>query len=149
GTTANSTTVIGDRCMLFAHSHVAHNCQLGDDVLLVNGALLGGSVTVGNRAVISGNAAVQPLVRIGELAMIGGLAKIRRDVPPYLMFDGEGVCVGVNVVGLRRAGIAGADREEIKVIYKGLYRTPSSLSSALAKFESCRTTPSGRKLIEF
>ena len=150
GTSANSTTVVGNRCMLFAHSHVAHNCQLGDDVLIVNGVLLGGSVTVGDRATISGNSAVHPFVRIGELSMIGGLTKITRDVPPFLMFDGsDGAGVGLNTVGLKRAGLAAEDRQEIKEVYKALYRTRNSLTAAIAQVETRLTTPSGKRLIDF
>jgi UDP-N-acetylglucosamine acyltransferase len=149
GTAPGSETVIGDRCLLLAHSHLAHNCGLGDDVLLVNGALLAGHVTVGNRAVISGNAGIHQFSRVGELAMIGGLAKITRDIPPYLMFDGPGVCVGVNVIGLRRAGYSREDRQEIKAIYKTLYRTPCSFSRAIAEIESFVSTPAGRTMLEF
>jgi UDP-N-acetylglucosamine acyltransferase len=149
GTAPGSETVIGDRCLLLAHSHVAHNCRLGNDILLVNGALLAGYVTVEDRAVISGNAAVHQFCRVGELAMIGGLAKITRDVPPYLMFDGAGVCVGVNVVGLRRAGFSREERHDVKAIYKALYRTPGSVSRALADVESLVSTRAGGKLLDF
>lgn len=149
GTSPGSETVVGDRCMLLAHSHVAHNCRLGDDVLLVNGALLAGHVTVGNRAVISGNAAVHQFSRVGDLAMIGGLAKITRDIPPYLMFDGAGVCVGVNIVGLRRAGFSREERQDVKAVYRALYRTPGSFSRALAEVESIIQTRAGKFLLEF
>lgn len=149
GTAPGSETVIGNRCLLLAHSHVAHNCVLGDDILLVNGALLAGHVTVGNRAVLSGNAAVHQFARVGELAMIGGLAKITRDIPPYLMFDGAGVCVGVNVIGLRRAGYSREERQDVKAIYKALYRTPGSFSRALEEIESLVSTPAGNKLLAF
>lgn len=149
GTTAGSETVIGDRCMLLAHSHVAHNCRLGDDVLLVNGALLAGHVTVGNRAVISGNAAIHQFARVGELAMIGGLAKITRDIPPYLMFDGSGICVGINLVGLRRAGFTREERQDVKAVYRALYRTAGSFSRGLAEVELLVTTRAGLHLLEF
>jgi UDP-N-acetylglucosamine acyltransferase len=150
GTAPGSETVIGNRCLLLAHSHVAHNCRLDDDILLVNGALLAGYVTVGPRAVISGNAAVHQFARIGELAMIGGLAKITRDVPPFLMFDGAGLCVGVNVVGLRRAGYTREERQEVKAIYKTLYRTAGSLSRALSEISAAMvSTPAGRVLYDF
>ena len=149
GTAPESETVVGDRCLLLAHSHVAHNCRVGDDVLLVNGALLAGYVTVGNRAVISGNAAVHQFSRVGELAMIGGLAKITRDIPPFLMFDGAGVCVGVNTVGLRRAGFSREERQEVKAVYKALYRTPGSASRVIAELEPVIATPAGRTLLAF
>lgn len=149
GTGVGSATIVGDRCFLLAHSHVAHNCVLGNDVLLVNGALLAGYVSVGDRAVVSGNAAVHQFCRIGELAMIGGLAKITRDIPPYLMFDGSGACVGVNTVGLKRAGRSAEERREIKAIYKILYRTPGSFSVALAAIADLASTPAGLSLLAF
>ncbi len=149
GTAPGSETVIGNRCMLLAHCHVAHNCRLGDDILLVNGALLAGHVTVGNRAVISGNAAIHQFARVGEMAMIGGLAKITRDIPPYLMFDGAGICVGVNTVGLRRAGFSREERQDVKLVYKSLYRTAGSFSRAIAEVETIVTTRAGKHLLEF
>lgn len=149
GTAPGSETVVGNRCLLLAHAHVAHNCRLGDDILMVNGALLAGHVTVGNRAVISGNAGIHQFCRVGELAMIGGLAKITRDIPPFLMFDGAGICVGVNTVGLRRAGFSREERQEIKSVYKLLYRTSGSSSRALTEIQQLVTTPAGKKLYEF
>jgi UDP-N-acetylglucosamine acyltransferase len=149
GTAPGSETVVGNRCQLLAHCHVAHNCRVGDDVVLVNGALLAGHVTVGNGAVISGNAGVHQFVRIGELAMIGGLTKITRDVPPFLMFDGAGICVGVNTVGLRRAGFSREERQEIKTIYKAVYRTASSASRAQTELEPVIATDAGRRLLDF
>ncbi len=149
GTKAGTHTVVGRGCMLMAHSHVGHNCTLGDHAILVNGALLGGYVSVGARAIISGNAGVHQFVRIGELAMIGGLSKITQDIPPFLMFDGHGVCVGLNVVGMRRAGIPAADRAEIKTAYRRLYRVAGSFSAALESLGGELQTPIGRKFLEF
>ncbi len=149
GTKPGTITSIGDRSMIMAHAHVGHNCTVGNDVVLVNGSLLGGYVTVGDRAVISGNAAVHQFVRVGELAMIGGLAKITQDIPPYLMFDGHGLCVGLNLVGMRRAGIGPADRAEMKTAYRRLYRTAGSLSSGIADLDGQLTTPTGRRFLEF
>lgn len=149
GTKPGTVTQIGQRCMLMAHAHVAHNCTVGNDVVLVNGALLGGHVTVGQRAVISGNAAVHQWVRVGEMAMIGGLSKITQDIPPYLMFDGHGLCVGLNLVGLRRAGVAAADRAELKWAYRRLYRMTGSMAAALSDVDAALTTPTGRQFVEF
>ncbi len=149
GTKPGTETVIGARCMVMAHAHVGHNCVVGDDVILVNGSLLGGYVSVGNRAVISGNAAVHQFVRVGELAMIGGLSKITQDIPPFLMFDGHGLCVGMNLVGMRRAGIGAEDRAEIKVAYRRLYREAGSMTSAVADLATRLQTPAGLRLLAF
>lgn len=149
GTQPGTTTSVGSRCMLMAHSHVAHNCTVGDDVVLVNGVLLGGYVSVGNRAVISGNTGVHQFVRIGELAMIGGLSKITQDIPPFLMFDGHGVCVGLNLIGMRRAGLSAAERAELKTAYRRLYRIAGSLPSAVEELSAQLTTPAGQRMVEF
>jgi UDP-N-acetylglucosamine acyltransferase len=149
GTKPGTITSIGERCLLMAHAHVGHNCDVADDVTLVNGCLLGGYVSVGQRAVISGNTGVHQFVRIGELAMIGGLAKITQDVLPFFMYDGHGVAVGVNVVGQRRAGICSAERAELKAAYRRIYRTAGSLPSAVADLVEKLETPAGLRLLAF
>jgi UDP-N-acetylglucosamine acyltransferase len=132
-----------------AHAHVGHNCDVGDDVTLVNGSLLAGYVTVGQRAMISGNAGVHQFVRVGELAMIGGLSKITQDILPFFTYDGPGVAVGVNVVGQRRAGLTSAERAELKLAYRRLYRTPGSLPVAVADLSARLSTPAALRLLEF
>ena len=105
-------TEVGDRCFLMAGSHVAHDCVVGNDVVFANNAVLGGHVSVGDHTVFGGNAAVRQHVRIGEGAMIVGLAGVRADVIPFGCAQGPlANLVGVNVVGLRRRGVA---REEIR-----------------------------------
>lgn len=149
GTAPGSTTQIGSGCFLMANSHVGHNCTLGDEVVLVNGALLGGYVEVGDGAVISGNAAVHQFCRVGELAMISGLAKVTRDVPPFLMTDRDGLCVGVNTVGLRRGGYSAAERELVKQAYRILYRSSLSTRGALEKLELLTDSIAVQRLIAF
>lgn len=149
GTKAGTVTSVGQRCMVMAHAHIGHNCEIGDDVVLVNGSLLGGYVSVGRRAVISGNAAVHQFVRVGELAMIGGLSKITQDIPPFMMFDGAGLCVGLNLVGMRRAGIGPIDRAELKLAYRRLYRTSGSWNSAVSDIADFLETETGRRLVQF
>jgi UDP-N-acetylglucosamine acyltransferase len=149
GTAEGSATVLGENCQILAGAHVAHNCLLGDAVQVVNGALLGGHVEVGRRAIVSGNAAVHQFVRIGELALIGGLAKVTQDVPPFLMFDGPGRCVGVNVVGMRRAGCTEEVREEIKAAYRLLYRSGLPWRAAVEASAALALTDAGRTLAAF
>lgn len=115
-------TTVGPRCMLMTNSHVAHNCSLGADVTLVSGALLGGHVQVGDQAVIGGNVGVHQFVRIGNLAMIGAVAMISQDIPPFMLTDHFGHVVGVNQIGLRRAGLSPAARSEVKAAFRVLYR---------------------------
>lgn len=129
------STIIGNRCYLMALSHVAHDVVIGDDVIMANGALLGGHVRVEDKVFISGNVGVHQFCAIGKLAMIGGLSKIVKDVPPFMLVDGNSEVVGINVVGLRRAGFDAETREKIKLAYKYLYRSGLNVSQALARIE--------------
>jgi UDP-N-acetylglucosamine acyltransferase len=149
GTAPESATVIGERCYLMTNAHVGHNCVLADDVTLISGALLGGYVRIGTRAVISGNAAVHQFVRIGELAMISGLAKIVQDVPPFCMTDRSGAVVGVNSVGLKRAGYSSVERTEIKEAYRLLYRSQQGLREVRETLKRTFTTAAAIRLLEF
>lgn len=149
GTSPGSVTRIGERCMLMAGSHVGHNCIVHDDVMLVNGAMLGGYVEVGRRAVISGNTAVHQFVRVGEFAMVGGVSKLTQDVVPYFMVDGQGLCVGINRVGMRRAGIGREDMEDVKNAFRILCRTRSSLKIAVERLEAMMQTPTGQIIHQF
>jgi UDP-N-acetylglucosamine acyltransferase len=99
-------TIIGSHNFLMAHCHVAHNCHVGEHVILANGALLGGHVTVDDRAFISGNCAVHQFVRIGMLALTQGGTVVTQDLPPYTIAHNVNELCGLNAVGLRRAGFA-------------------------------------------
>ncbi|HUG92842.1 MAG TPA: acyl-ACP--UDP-N-acetylglucosamine O-acyltransferase [Planctomycetaceae bacterium] len=149
GTAPESATIIGERCYLMTNSHVGHNCVLADDVTLISGALLGGYVQVGARALISGNAAVHQFVRIGELAMISGLAKIVQDVPPFCMTDRSGAVVGVNSVGLKRAGFTSIERAEIKEAFRILYRSQHSLRDVCETLARTFTTEAAGRILRF
>jgi UDP-N-acetylglucosamine acyltransferase len=149
GTADGTQTVIGNRCVLMTNSHLAHNCQVGDDVTIISGALLAGYVQVGHRAVISGNAAIHQFVRIGELAMVGGLSKIVQDVPPYCMTDQLGNVVGENRVGMMRAGLSVIERKEIKAAFRIIYRLGLGHKEVIAHLSDLVTSNAGRKLLEF
>jgi len=115
-------TEVGDRCFLMVGSHVAHDCVIGNDVVFANNAVVGGHVSVGDYAVLGGNAAVRQRVRIGEGAMIVGLAGIRADVIPFGCAQGPSAnLVGVNVVGLRRRGVARPDIRRLRQAYHALF----------------------------
>ena len=148
-TGANSETRIGNRCFLMTNSHVGHNCTLADDVTLVSGALLGGHVSVGKRAIISGNAAVHQFVRIGEFAIVGGVAKVTQDIPPYLMTDQFGEIVGLNTVGLVRANIPSEVRRELKQLYRLMYRSQQSQKQMLEQMAEIVVSPQGQCFFEF
>jgi UDP-N-acetylglucosamine acyltransferase len=121
---AGNATQIGSRCLLMVGSHVAHDCTLGDGVIVTNNTLLGGHVTVDDKAYISGGVAVHQFCRIGRLAMVGGLARVRQDVPPFVTVDGgTTMIVGLNKVGLRRAGFTAQEFAELKRAYRTVYRS--------------------------
>jgi UDP-N-acetylglucosamine acyltransferase len=131
-TKVGEQTIIGSHNFLMQHSHVAHNVVLGDYVILAGGALLAGHVSVANRAFISGNCLVHQFVRVGTLALMQGSSGISKDLPPYTVARGiNGIC-GLNVVGLRRAGVSAAERQELKQLYRELFREGKNLRDAVA-----------------
>ena len=148
GTEPDSTTRIGNRVYMMANSHVAHNCTIDEEVIIANGALLSGHIHVGPKAFISGNVVIQQFARIGELAMLGGGIRIPNDVPPFMMVVPEGV-VGVNLVGLRRAGMSREERQELRKAYKTLFRTDRPFKDVVAEVVETMQTEPGRRLAEF
>jgi UDP-N-acetylglucosamine acyltransferase len=150
GTKEGTSTVIGDDNFLMANVHVAHNCQVGSKTTLVNLATLAGSCVVEDGALLSGMVVVHQFTRIGRLAMVSGLSAVNKDVPPYMLCGGRpAVIQGLNVVGLRRAGIPAGAREEIKRAYRFLYREGLSVPSAIeAISRECRSSQV-KSLVEF
>ncbi|HZD40199.1 MAG TPA: acyl-ACP--UDP-N-acetylglucosamine O-acyltransferase [Terriglobales bacterium] len=135
GTTAGSSTLIGHRNFLMATSHVGHNCKLGDEIVLANGALLGGHVEVGNNVFISGNCVVHQFVRIGEFALMRGLSGTSRDVPPYAIVDWQHTVRGVNVVGLKRAGFDDQRIRALREAFRTLFRPGRNMALAAREIE--------------
>jgi UDP-N-acetylglucosamine acyltransferase len=121
---AGKITQIGSGCLLMVAAHVAHDCTLGDGVILTNNVMLAGHVTVGDKAYLSGGVAVHQFCRVGRLAMVGGMARVRQDVPPFMMIDGGStMVVGLNKVGLRRAGFTAQEVQQLKSAYQVIYRS--------------------------
>ena len=121
---AQDSTVVGDDCMLMVNVHIAHDCKVADEVIMANNAMLAGHVSVGRRAFVSGAAGAHQFVRIGAFAMVGGQAHLVRDVPPFVTVDGlSSQVVGLNLVGLRRAGFTSADVKTLKGVYRTLYKS--------------------------
>ena len=114
-------TLIGDGCFLMAQAHVAHDCQLGKDVVLANNVMLGGHVTVGDKVFMGGGAGIHQFCRIGTYAMIAGNASIVADVPPYVMAAERNMARGLNMVGLRRGGFERSDLADLKKCYRAVY----------------------------
>jgi UDP-N-acetylglucosamine acyltransferase len=119
---ASEPTRIGSHNYFMANSHAGHNTSVGNHVILANGALLAGHVTVNDRAFISGNCLVHQFVRVGTLALMQGGSGISKDLPPYCIARGANHISGVNIIGLRRAGFTSEERLEIKRLYRALFR---------------------------
>jgi UDP-N-acetylglucosamine acyltransferase len=126
----DGVTRIGNRNLLMANAHVAHNCRVFDDTILVNGVLLGGHVHVQDRAIISGNSVVHHFSTIGEVAFVGGGSRVTIDVPPYMMGVGsdqvEMKCL--NLVGMQRAGISATAISQVKQAFRHLFRQTRPLA---------------------
>jgi len=131
---AGGATVIGDDCFLMAYAHVAHDNKLGDRVILANNVVLAGYVEVGDRAFLSGGVGIHQFCRVGRLAMLGGNSKIVQDCLPFVITDGvPGRAHGLNVVGLRRAGVTTGQLTTLKQAYRLLLRSALPLTEALAR----------------
>lgn len=128
-------TLIGDDNFFMGFSHVAHDCVVGNKVVIANHALLAGHVVVEDQAFLSGHTAVHQYVRIGRLAMIGGLARVDQDVPPFMLVKGDSEIWALNLVGLRRAEVPLAARAQLKAAFKTLYYGGHALPHALAAIE--------------
>jgi UDP-N-acetylglucosamine acyltransferase len=142
-------TVIGSRNFLMAHSHVAHNCRLGNGVILANGALLGGHVTLDDRAFLSGNCIVHQFVRVGTLALMQGGSAISQDLPPYTVACRGNAMCGLNTVGLRRAGLTPAERLELKQLYRALFREGRNLRAAVAGAQEKFSSAPAKVMLNF
>jgi UDP-N-acetylglucosamine acyltransferase len=121
---SDHTTVIGDHCLLMVGVHVAHDCRLGNNVIMANNSMLAGHVHVDDRAYISGAAGVHQFCRVGTFSMVGGQAHMVQDVPPYVTVDGmSSLVVGLNKIGLRRGGYDQAAIQELMAAYRVIYRS--------------------------
>jgi UDP-N-acetylglucosamine acyltransferase len=150
GTQPESKTVIGDRNYIMTSGHIAHNSVLGNDITVASCALVAGHVTIEDQAFISGGVVIHQFSRIGRLAMIGGNVRVNQDAPPYFMygrFDIEPV--GLNRVGLRRAGFTREDQAAVKEAYRLLYRAGLGLQTALGRIETEVDNAHARHLVEF
>jgi UDP-N-acetylglucosamine acyltransferase len=124
-------TRIGNRNLFMIGSHVGHDCRVGDDCTLVNGALLAGHVTLDNGCLLSGHSAVQQRVRIGRLAMLGGLCSTTKDVPPFVLQQGYNCVTGLNIIGLRRAGFTAEAISSLREAFRTLYKEGRTLRAAI------------------
>ncbi len=129
-------TTIGPDSLLMGLAHVAHDCTIGSRVIIANGALVAGHVTIEDKAVLSGHVAVHQFVRVGTLAMIAGLARVNKDVPPYFLVKGDSEIWSVNIVGLKRAEFSSQTMAKIRESYRLLYRSGLNTTQALKAIQA-------------
>lgn len=145
-------TRIGDNNFIMAYAHVAHDCRLGDSVVMANGAQLAGHVIVEDHAVIGGLSAVHQFVRIGRYAFVGGATAVPKDIPPYVTASGvRAKLYGINVLNLRRNGFPEEVIRALKRVYKIIFRSPRPLKDCIEEVKGSELyrLPEVRYLVEF
>ena len=149
-TGAGEATVIGNGNLLMAYVHVAHNCVIEDCVVIPNSVALAGHVHIESTARLGGVLGVHQFVHIGRLAMIGGMARIDRDVPPYMLVEGNPARVrSLNLVGLKRSGLDSANLQMLKKAFRILYRSNLTFKEALEQLELLGDTEQLQQLRRF
>ena len=149
GTADGSATKIGDNNFLMAGAHVGHNCIIGNNVIIANNCLLGGHVRVDDAAFLGGGGVFHQHMRIGRLALTQGASGFSKDIPPFLIAAEINYVFGVNVIGLRRAGFSGRDRDEIKTAFKLVYTSGLNISQALEKAATMEFGAPAREFFAF
>lgn len=128
---ATGATVIGNRNLFMVGSHVAHDCRVGDGAIFANCAVIGGHATVQGGAFLSGNSCVHQFCRVGRLAMLSGTSSVSQDLPPFWIVQEVNIARGVNVVGMRRAGVPNAEIQGVRRAYKTINRSGLTIAAAL------------------
>ena len=149
-TNEGEATVIGDDNLLMAYSHVGHNCVINNEVVIANSVAMAGHVCVESMATISGVLGIHQFVRVGRMAMVGGMSRISRDVPPYMTVEGNPARVrSLNSIGLKRRGVASEDIRQLKKAFRLLYLQHIPLEEAIARLDSLSDSQYVRYLQEF
>lgn len=149
GTTEGSTTYIGNDNYLMQNAHVAHNCHIGNQVIIAGGALLAGHVQVEDRAFVSGNCVVHQFVRIGTLALLRGLSRTSRDVPPFCIMDGTHTVRGLNSIGLRRAGFSREQIRALRTVFSRLFQHKVNMQREVEVLRQEPCSPAVLTLLDF
>ena len=151
GTTHSYKTVIGSNCLLMSYVHVAHDCRLGDNVILANAVNMAGHVQIQDFVGIGGMDPIHQFVRIGRHAFVGGGLRVDRDVPPYILAAGDPLTyAGLNSVGLRRRGFDSELLMQMKRVYKLIYRSNLNVTQALTRIkEEFELVPEIKNIVDF
>ncbi len=144
-------TRIGENCLIMAYCHVAHDCQVGNNVIMVNGATLGGHVVIEDHVIMGGLSAVHQFCRIGSYAFLVGMSGTNKDIPPYVRYWGlRGKIYGLNLVGLRRHGFSRETIEALKKAYNIVFREAKTLTQGLDIAEKeLGSVPEVKRFIQF
>lgn len=146
----NEVTIIGDHNLLMAYVHVAHNCVIENGVIIANNVALAGHVSIESKAVIGGVLGIHQFVHIGTLAMLGGMSRIDRDVPPYMLVEGNPARVrSLNLVGLKRTGMTPETIKLLKEAFRLLYRSDQNFTEAITQVAKLGDAPSIQHLSQF
>jgi len=136
GTQSRGKTIVGNNCLLMAYVHVAHDCIIGNNIILGNGTQLAGEVEIDDHAILSGMVLVHQFERIGSHVMIQGGSRVNKDIPPFIIAGREPITfAGLNLIGLRRRGFPQEKIAEIQEIYRQLYNKGMNVSQAVASIE--------------
>lgn len=150
GTSESFKTTVGKNCFLQSYVHLAHDCHVGDGVIISNGTQLAGHVTVHDKAIISGLCAVHQFAKIGRYAFVGGMSRISKDIPPFVKAVGNPVQLyGLNSVGLQRNGFKDDVVSELKKAYRLFFRSDLNISQALQKAGELKPFPEVQAFVEF
>lgn len=149
-TFVDKPTKIGNNCLLMANSHIAHDVQLGNNIIIANSTGIAGHVIIEDRVVISGMVGVHQFARIGTMAMVSGGAMSPLDVPPYCIAQGDRAkTVGINIIGMRRAGIGHKIIAEVRKAYKLMFRSGKRLDEAMNELEQTNPCAEVKHMIDF
>ncbi len=151
GTASRGKTTVGSRCLIMAYSHIAHDCKIGDNVIMSNATQVAGEVVVDNFAVIGGGTLIHQFCHLGEHVMIQGGAHINKDIPPFVKAGRDPIAfTGINSIGLRRRNFNNDQIRDIQEIYRYLYLSRLNVSDAVDRIEAeLPATPERDRIIEF
>jgi UDP-N-acetylglucosamine acyltransferase len=149
GSPEDSATTIGDRNFFMVGAHLGHNCQVAHGVIIANNCLLAGNVRVDDQAFLGGGSTFHQHMRVGRLVMVQGSSAFGKDLPPFVLAAERNSVMGLNVIGLRRAGFTAEQRQDIKAAFKLLYLSGLNLSQALKEAEKTKFGELGREFWQF
>lgn len=151
GTLAHGKSAIGSNCLLMAYAHVAHDCEVGNNVIMANGVQLGGHVTIEDWAIIGGMTPVHQFCHVGQHCMVGGAFRVVQDIPPYILASDEPLrFAGLNSIGLRRRGFSSETLLQLKRVYRVLYRSNLNVTQALERIKAeFEMTPEIQNIVRF